>query len=387
MKRDSLRTFHVYDMEDCIPELTEAIEKFYDLGKVVSMERTKQGETNRNFIIACNKGGKSSKYFCKLYSADKTIEMIGYEYAFSQHFRKNSAGVMDCADFILTNDGDYCLQANVELIGKPALFAVFTLLPGETWDEEDWRGDKMNSVGRRAVASGLAMFHVFARGFNQLDNDSGLVPGITDDMERWYNMYTNQIEQMNGVEKFQPYYDYFTSIRDEFMGYFNAWREEYMRVIDQIPLWITHGDTGPNNYRYENYVAVGACDLDWIKIRPRIFDLAFSMVELLARFNPEDFTASFDLNHVRAYVDDYDAAVEKYPEFELGKLTALERRLLPCMMGLVSVQMFNYDRCGYIFSGNSCCSVEDHVGVTAYGFAIIRTLFENQQALIDALVK
>lgn len=157
-----------------------------------------------------------------------------------------------------------------------------------------------------------------------------------------------------------------------------------------LPVCMTHGDCSPNNYMYigeDELVACGACDFDWSKVRPRIFDVAWMMCETLSIFDGKTGLTVFEPERMVQFVRDYDRRIEKSADFLPGRLNEVELSVLPDIMMLVMISMTVCDRIGYMLENNQRLGrSEDNIGVTFWGLSIMDAIEQSRAAMTGSLL-
>lgn len=383
----SILDFPIQDINHASADLKCLIETHYDLGSVIAIKSSEVGDTNRNFRIVCEKNGVQTWYFAKLFNVYKTLEKLDYERELYAHFAARAKGAMECPMPIPAKNGEtvfrgVCSQAKIS-----PYFVLFHYLNGRTIDEGLWRC-KMKDGYLKGFAQGLAAFHDFSYGFQPSFVPTELTSLLTDAYA--WEQSISKLELLQNDPRTEGYYEF---IKDKKARILNALRRSRCvleRHSASLPVCMTHGDCSPNNYMYvgeDELVACGACDFDWSKVRPRIFDVAWMMCETLSIFDGETGLTVFEPERMVQFIRNYEQRIEKSVDFLPGKLSKVELSVLPDIMILVMISMTVCDRIGYMLENNQRLGhSEDNIGVTFWGLSIIDAIEQGRNAFCDALL-
>ena len=90
-KENNLYHYAITDQGNTIPDISEIVEQYYDLGDVIQVKKLDIGDTNFNYIITVKKDNAETKYFGQLFSASTSLLSVKYELALRRYFVSNSA--------------------------------------------------------------------------------------------------------------------------------------------------------------------------------------------------------------------------------------------------------------------------------------------------------
>ena len=102
---DKTPLFMIEDQSDTIRDISEIVERYYDMGTVAEVRKLDIGNTNFNYFITLKKDGVETKYFAQLFSTSKTLADLKYELALREYFQENSRSGLECAQACYTKDG------------------------------------------------------------------------------------------------------------------------------------------------------------------------------------------------------------------------------------------------------------------------------------------
>ena len=138
-------------------QISELIEKFYDIGTVSDVTEILGGFNNRGFRTHTLKGSDSNTYFVRQYKAGMARKEVQFEHALIIHTIEK--GLTLCADVVPARNGETLVQP----ANSDKLFAVFEYLSGE--DKYTWYSTALTDTEFRNAAGVLAEFHSAAHDF------------------------------------------------------------------------------------------------------------------------------------------------------------------------------------------------------------------------------
>lgn len=350
---DKLFHYIIENEGNTIENIKEIVDLYYDLGKVVEVKKLDIGNSNFNYFVTTEKGGRKVKYFAQLFSTSKTIKALKYELALREHYIRNNKSALECAEVYLTKNGGYTVACECTDIGMVRYFCMFTFLEGISQPREDWDGGKISKELICGCAKGIARYHVGAYGFTPPEDCESIDVSYEDELKNYRYVFTEEFERCRKESDFE-YYDYFGEYQPKLLEILDRYTQIYLEAKDDLPECICHMDTSPQNYLFDaNYQPVGICDLDISKKGPRLFDIAWFINEGLCRFDPDKMTNSIDPDNVAIFLDAYDEEIEALGLPVPGKLTDTERDKIMDFFPLVSIMCGFYYIWDYILHGNT----------------------------------
>lgn len=334
---DSLiHTVELKDESNATPVITDIINTYYDLGKVIEISRVPMGDTNFNYFVTLEKDGVQKKYFGQLYSVSKPLGNVKFELALRKYYMDNTNSDMKCALSNLTKDGGYAVKCDLGE-GRERYFCLHDFLEGNSKHRDTWAYGKMTPELIKACAKGTAYYHAGAYGYEPPAECGVEDYTFADELELYKKTFTEDFAQCRR-EYDDPYFDYFGVYQGRLMEILERCTKTYLEVKDEIPHCMCHMDTSPQNYLFnDDMEPVGICDLDWSKMRPRLFDICWFMYEGLCALNLKERTLELKLEDIVMYLNVYDEAIEAMNNPKLGKLTRKEREVLLDIYQLVAI--------------------------------------------------
>lgn len=349
---DKTPLFMIEDQNDTIRDISEIVERYYDMGTVVKIKKLDIGNTNFNYFITLKKDGVETKYFAQLFSTSKTLTDLKYELALREYFQRNSKSGLKCAQVCSTKDGGYTVKCRCTEINRDRYFCVFNFMEGEAWERDKWAYGQMSQELLKGCAKGIALFHAGAYGFVPPRECADTKADYAGELVNYRRVFTEEFERCRKGSDYE-YYDYFAEYQPRLLELLDKYTEHFLEAKDELPTCICHIDTSPQNYLFDNnFKPVGVCDLDICREWPRLYDIGWFINEGLCNFDPEKVTNSIDVNDVVTFLDAYDAAIEEAGNPKPGKLAAKEREMVMDMFCLVSIHCGFYYIWDYIINDN-----------------------------------
>src|SRR3990170_1431524 len=142
-------------------QLKEILE-YYDLGKLVDLEKNKRGYINTSFAIQTIKDGRQRQYFLRKYKAGIREPEIQFEHSLINHLV--AVGAPPVARLHRTRDGDTFVRQFAGADDREGVFfSIFDFLSGE--DRYTWVNPRCSPEERQDSAVVLAHFHNAVSGF------------------------------------------------------------------------------------------------------------------------------------------------------------------------------------------------------------------------------
>lgn len=339
---DNLYSYRIQEQRNTLADISEIVEKYYDLGNVAEVKKLDIGDTNFNYIITLEKGNTKTKYFGQLFSASTSLSSVKYELALRQYFIANS-DLMKCAIAYPAKNGKYTVKCTCAENNRDRYFCISNFLEGKIQKRDEWAGGLMSSELLKGCAKGIARFHIGAYGFVPPEDCEDTATDYAEELAMYRSMFTEGFEKCRKGSTY-AYYDYFAEYQPRLLELLQHYTERYLAAKDELPTCVCHMDTSPQNYFFDDDLQpVAICDLNGSQERPRLYDICWFINEGLCKFDPEMLTNSLDINDIVTFLNTYDEAIEEAGNPKPGKLTRKEREMVMEIYQLVSI------KCGFAF--------------------------------------
>lgn len=349
---NKLPGFIIEDQGNTIVDITQIVEKFYDLGKAVEVKKLEMGDSNFNYSITLEKDHVVRKYFGQLYNAGKPLKNVKFELALRAYFMQNTKSDMKCATHYPTKDGSDTVECQCAENGHVRYFCLFEFLDGNSLDRDQWAYGKMSAELLKGCAKGIALYHIGAYGFVPPSECEGIRTDYEEELADYKRVFTEEFEKYRKGSTY-AYYDYFAKYQLRLLELLDRYTKSYLAAKDELPTCICHMDTSPQNYLFDDDLQpVGICDLDWSQEHPRILDICWFINEGLCRFDAKKVSNRLEINDIVTFLNAYDDAIEEAGNLEPGKLTKKERELLLDLFQLVTINCGFYIIWVYILEDN-----------------------------------
>ncbi|MCI8646980.1 MAG: phosphotransferase [Firmicutes bacterium] len=341
-KENHLYHYAITDQGNTIPDISEIVEQYYDLGDVIQVKKLDIGDTNFNYIITVKKDNAETKYFGQLFSASTSLSSVKYELALRRYFVSNS-DLMNCATACPAKDGNYMIQCICTENNRDRYFCISNFLEGRIKKREEWAGGRMSEALLKGCAKGIARFHTGAYGFIPPKDCEDIVSDYAQELAAYKSMFTEGFEKCRQGSSY-AYYDYFAEYQPRLLEILERYTQKYLSVKDDLPVCVCHMDTSPQNYFFDDDLQpVAICDLNGSQERPRLYDLCWFINEGLCKFDADKMINSLDIDDIVTFLNAYDQAIEETGNPKPGRLTKKEREMVMEIFQLVSI------KCGFAF--------------------------------------
>ncbi len=244
-------------------ELTEIIEEWYDLGRIINISEIPGGCENRSYRMEVDADSTTRSYFLRQYKHGTTEPKIQFEHALLNYC--TAKGFSNAGRVIANQQGaTYIKSAN-----SKHFIAVFEFLEGE--DKYAWHNPALSREELISASKMLASFHTAVMGFDP-GNFRRLEPPIRELLPTFTNGFMSYAQ---------------TGENSQFKRFFSIHLDNILESIETIritdadesnmPLCVIHCDYHPGNLKFLNNQVVGILDFDWSKIDFRLFDLAMAI--------------------------------------------------------------------------------------------------------------
>ncbi|MBR0456906.1 MAG: phosphotransferase [Firmicutes bacterium] len=342
----------IENQDNTLPDIERIVNEFYNLGKVVNVERLTMGDSNFNYFVTAEKDGVATKYFGQLFSTSKSVSDLKYELALRKYFTEHNKSNMKCAALVAADNEDGYVRCFCPEVQRERYFCMFTLLPGKAFARDTWAYGKITEPLIKGCAKGIAQYHAGAYGFVPPEGCGAGNQDFKDVLKEFRRMFTEEYERCSEGSTYE-YYDYFAEYQPRLLEILDKCSERYAAAESGLPNCMCHIDTSPQNYLLdENYEPVGICDLDISQYRPRLYDIGWFINEALCNFNEKELTNSIRVEDVITFLNAYDDAMEEIGNPLPGKLTDDERKMVIDIFEIVSIHCGFYYIWEYIVDDN-----------------------------------
>lgn len=352
LNEDKLHSFVIRDQRSTIADISEIVEKYYDLGKAVEIRKLDMGDSNFNYSITLEKDHVKTQYFGQLYNAGKSLANVKFELALRAYFMRNMKSSMKCALHYSTKDGGYTVKCQCAENDRVRYFCLFDFLEGNSLDRDEWAYGKMSAELLKGCAKGIALYHIGAYGFTPPAECVDITTDYEEELAEYKRVFTEEFEKCRKGSTY-AYYDYFAEYQPRLLELLNRYTKNYLAAKDKLPTCMCHMDTSPQNYLFNGDLQpIGICDLDWSQEHPRILDICWFINEGLCKFDSERVSNRLEIDDIVAFINAYDDAIEEAGNLKPGKLTKTERELLLDLFQLVTINCGFYIIWVYILEDN-----------------------------------
>lgn len=359
LKERNIQHFSIGDLNDTLPEIKRLIETHYDLGTVVNIKKLEIGETNFNYYVTMKQGNKETEYFAQLFSPAKSLKHLKYELGLRKWFMNNPKKLLKCALHCPTKEKSFAIQCDCAQNQQSRYFCMFDFLKGRTYDYDQWAFGKMTKEMICGMAEGIASYHIMANNYMPPADCVNIMESYAEELAEYKRVFTIEYEKRKTPIGENAYYDRFGEYQPRLLELLGRYTQRYMEEKDKLTECVCHMDSGMNNYIFDdNFRPIAVCDLDWSQIRPRLFDICWLMGEGFFHYDPVKITADMDTDDIATFVEAYDAAMEKAGCPAPGKLTKLEKKMIPEFFQLVAIRLGIYNIWTYIMTDNPTGSIE-----------------------------
>jgi len=317
-------------MADMKQVITNVMDNYYDLGKIVEIKKIPIGQMNESFSVKMEKDGKIKKWFFRYYSIYKTEPEINYELGLMFHLRKK--GFLENACPALTKDGKTHLSITVD--GEKRYCAIQEWLEGS--EPYGWEYCPIKDAELEDVARVVARIHNLAADFVPASDYVATRPPIEKHVAGYpknLRFWIGEVHKRGGKEH---YYQYMNSR----MPKIEDWIHRILPMMEtatELPRTHIHTDAHPGNFKFDNDKVVGVFDFDWVQVDFRIYEVAF----VLTTFGSDwywDTNGVHFMNRMKIVLDAYNDEVSKIDGM-IGKMNQAEWDILPDMMIICNILM------------------------------------------------
>lgn len=387
-KQQKVEKALIKNLNDTLPEIKSIIENYYDLGNVVDLRKLDIGETNFNYYVTLEKGGIKQKYFAQLFSSVKTLEKLEYELNLRQYFMSRDNIILKCALHVNTKNGCFAVECQCTQNGHVRYLCVFDFIEGTTYDYEQWAFGKMNDTMIRGMARGIAYYHISGSGYVPSVECENVMPSYEEEIADYHRVFTDEFKKQLELDGENGYYVWFKERQPWIIDLLDKYTDHYLEEKNRLCHCICHIDSGANNYIFGNgFQPVAVCDMDWSHIMPRVFDLCWLVGEGMFEYDSKTEKAVVDIENIAVLLDAYDEVMEEQGAKMPGRLTEIERYMLPEIFQLVAMRLGLYNIWTYILTGNPTDSLDYNMFWGKFAVAEMEFVEANIEKIRDRICK
>jgi Ser/Thr protein kinase RdoA (MazF antagonist) len=329
-------------MADLTEKMREIIITHYDLGKITAIEKAKLGDTNKSFIVTCEKEGKETKYCARQYHYSKQEPEITYEHAFDLYFSGRVKGEVLSPLPIKTKKGTTWVRLEFE--GSENYYTVFSFIQG--LEPYGWEYNEVSETAFVSIVEAMAKFHIWAQGFVKPKGSGRMEPPLLEFIDTWSRTIPQWVDSMKGDSHRRKLYEYCVSQWDYIAEKIEFAKKEYLKYKDGLTQCIIHEDINPSNLMFDKDDHVSAIfDFDWVTDGVRIYDVAWLAFNLMSSWREDSF-GEMPIEKTKRFLSVYNNKMKTLDGFP-GVLTKEERLFFPSMIILGCVKI-NYDFISYM---------------------------------------
>ena len=354
--------------------LSDIVSQYYDLGKLISVERNETGYVNISYHIQTLRGGERKQYILRCYRQGTHENKIKFEHALMKELPERG---FDLAPrVVVTKDGStYAIVPEKFAEGNWATcIAVFSYLLGE--DRYSWDAPLCTSEELTNAAEVLALYHNTIFGWEGAENwkEPRIIEQIPLMVKQWQAHAKNAGNSVFDLY-FAEHYDYLLETLKESMHY------PTRAVYDTLPHLAIHGDYHPGNLKFLNRKISGLFDFDWAKMDARCFDVGLAITYFCSAWEGSE-DGNLLLERLISFLDSYQK-IEVEDGQELGPLTSPELESLPHMILASNAYVLDWT-IGEFYTTHP--DAEKYARYLQHGVRLMKWLGENWTSLMDLVL-
>ena len=354
--------------------LSDIVSQYYDLGKLISVERNETGYVNISYHIKTLRGGESKQYILRCYRKGTHENKIKFEHALMKELSERGFDL--APSVVVTKDGStYAIVPEKFAEGNWATsIAVFSYLPGE--DRYSWDAPLCTSEELTNAAEVLALYHNTIFGWEGAGNwkKPRIIEQIPLMVKQWRAAGKN-----GGNSVFDLYFaehsDYLLETLKESMHY------PTRAVYDTLPHLAIHGDYHPGNLKFLNRKISGLFDFDWARMDTRCFDVGLAIFYFCTSWEVNS-DGNLLVDRVELFLDSYQK-IEAEDGQELGPLTSPELESLPHLILASNAYVLDWT-IGEFYTTHP--DAEKYARYLQHGVRLMKWLGENWTSLMDLVL-
>ncbi len=307
-------------------QISEIIEKHYDIGTVNDVYEIFGGFNNRSFGIRTRKDSDNKTYFVRQYKGGATLKEIQFEHALINHAIED--GLAICAGVTVARNGETLVQP----ADSDNVFAVYEYLSGEdkyTWDKTDLTDSEF-----RNAASALAEFHNAVCDFDpgQFKREE---PPITELLPMIARNFVHIAQKMS-EGRFQSYF------QENLKVILSAIERNLItpQEIEDLPVIPAHYDFHPGNLKWVDEAVVGLFDFDWSKMDLRLFDVCMAVIYFCSQWGGRT-DGDMRIDKLALFLNSDHSQLRSMQGCD--PLSDDEQRLLPKMLAIANIYLIHWE--------------------------------------------
>lgn len=388
LKEAEMEKAFIKNLDDTLPEIKNLIEAYYDLGRVVDIKKLEIGETNFNYYVTVENKGAKVRYFAQLFSPEKTLEKLKYELGLRNYFMSRDRRLLRCALHVCTKGGGTAVECLCLGTRQIRYLCVFNFLEGTTYDYDQWAFGKMNNKMIRGMAQGIAYYHITASGYIPPCECKGIMPSYEEELKDYRRVFIYEFKKREHLVNENDYYAWFGKRQPQILELLEKYTDHYLRTKDKLNHCICHVDSGANNYIFGNdFQPIGVCDMDWSHTMPRLFDLCWLIGEGMFEYDSRAEKAEADIESIAFLLDMYDSVMFEMEAGKPGRLTEIERYMLPEIFQLTAMRLGLYNIWTYITTGNPTDSLDYNMFWGKFAVSEIEFVEKNMEKIRDKICR
>ncbi|SDE65189.1 phosphotransferase [Sporomusa acidovorans] len=368
LKSISANIYDSMEMALLRTQITEAIEKSYDIGEVTEVYEIFGGYVNRSFGIYTLKDGVQKEYFVRKYKSDITEKEILFEHKLIDFSIIN--GLYMAAGLIRTKNNKTYIKVQREVT---EYYAIYEYLQGE--DKYTWDNPNCNDAEYASSAEVLALVHNSTRHFDP-EGLERMEPKIMEFLPTRVPVF----KEFAARELDTKYHKYYLKNIDAILAVVES-SQIPESIWRQMPLNPCHNDFHPGNLKYLNNKAVGIFDFDWSKIDIRLFDVCLAIAYFCSSWDGET-DGVLRLDKCAIFLEAYQQKLKILGG--LPPLTGMEKEYFPTMMAAANVYLLNWDITAY-YQGSDLNEYE-YIAYLSHNVRLMKWI-ESHKAEIGKMIQ
>ncbi|MFA9613150.1 MAG: phosphotransferase [Deltaproteobacteria bacterium] len=354
--------------------LSNIVSQYYDLGKLIRVERNETGYVNISYVIETLRGGERKQYILRCYRQGTHENKIKFEHALMKELPERGFDL--APSVVVTKDGStYAIVPEKFAEGNWATcIAVFSYLLGE--DRYSWDAPLCTSEELTNAAEVLALYHNTIFGWEGAGNwkEPRIIEQIPLMVKQWRAHAKNAGNSVFDLY-FAEHSNYLLETLKESIHY--PTRAAY----DTLPHLAIHGDYHPGNLKFLNRKISGLFDFDWAKMDARCFDVGLAITYFCSAWEGSE-DGNLLLERVISFLDSYQK-IEVEDGQELGPLTSPELESLPHMILASNAYVLDW-AIGEFYTTHP--DAEEYARYLQHGVRLMKWLGENWISLMDLVL-
>ncbi|UCD31986.1 MAG: phosphotransferase [Desulfobacterales bacterium] len=302
---------------------------FYDLGRLIHIERSHRGYINETFKLNLLKNNKKDHYVLRRYRTGTPKKRIAFEHALMLELIKQGFNISPL--IIPTKDHATFVKipSKMENRIEDRYISIFTMLPGK--DKYSWNNPLCTDAELRDAAKVLASYHGAIYEWKGIDawTDQRNIDRIVLMSKRW-QYYAQHAGESSFDQYFLEQFEYLCLELNKI---------QFKKIYNEMPHLAIHGDYHPGNLKFENEKVIGVFDFDWSKIDIRCFDVALALLYFCSSWDGID-EGHILLDRTESFLEAYQKVAGEIDT--IGPLDTMELEHLPEMIHLSNLFLIDW---------------------------------------------